>query len=104
MPVWCSSVYKLAHELYGNEEGSHATPSEVALTQYIYPEAIKKALLSPEVSKEGKIYGATDFRRRYPDGRMGSNPGLATPEHGKQFYDLAVKELSAGYLEFLHAA
>lgn len=97
----CGSVYKLAHELYGNEEGSHATPSEVALTQYIYPDAIKQVPLSPEVSKQGKIYGATDFRRRYPDGRMGSNPGLATPEHGKQFYDLAVKELSAGYLEFL---
>gem|GEM_PF-4357995 len=32
---------------------------------------------------------------------MGSNPALATPEHGKQFYDLAVKELSNGYLEFL---
>ena len=42
----CSSVYKLAKELYGKEEGSHATPSEVALTQYIYPEAIKQAPLS----------------------------------------------------------
>jgi creatinine amidohydrolase len=34
---------------------------------------------------------------------MGSNPALATPEHGKQFYDLAVKELSISYLEFLNA-
>jgi creatinine amidohydrolase len=32
---------------------------------------------------------------------MGSNPDLATSEHGKQFYDLAVEELSKGYLEFL---
>jgi creatinine amidohydrolase len=97
----CSSVYKLAKELYGDQEGSHATPSEVALTQFVYPDAIKHAPLSPEVSKEHKIYGAIDFRRRYPDGRMGSNPALATPEHGKQFYDLAVKELSSAYLEFL---
>lgn len=98
----CGSVYKLAQELYGNQEGSHATPSEVAVTQFVYPEAIKQAPLSPEVRSGYKIYGATDFRQRYPDGRMGSNPALATPEHGKQFYELAVKELSNSYLEFLN--
>lgn len=96
-----SSVYKLAKELYGDQEGSHATPSEVAVTQYVYPEAIKKAYLNPEVAGGHKIYSAVDFRLRYPDGRMGSNPDLATSEHGKQFYDLAVEELSTGYLEFL---
>jgi creatinine amidohydrolase len=99
----CSSVYKLAKELYGDQEGSHATPSEVALTQYVYPEAIKQAPLSSEVGSGHRIYGAKDFRQHYPDGRMGSNPALATPEHGKQFYELAVKELSNGYLEFLSA-
>lgn len=98
----CGSVYQLAKELYGNQEGSHATPSEVAVTQYVYPQAIKQAPLSPEVASGHRIYGAADFRQRYPDGRMGSNPALATPEHGKQFYDLAVKELSNNYLEFLN--
>jgi creatinine amidohydrolase len=97
----CGSVYQLAKELYGNQEGSHATPSEVAVTQYVYPEAIKQVPLSPEVASGHRIYGAADFRQRYPDGRMGSNPALATSEHGKQFYDLAVKELSNNYLEFL---
>ncbi|RUT02522.1 amidase [Dulcicalothrix desertica PCC 7102] len=99
----CREVLKLAHELYGDQEGSHATPSEVALTQYIYPEAIKVVPLSEEVGKGHKIYGATDFRRRYPDGRMGSNPALATPEHGQQFYEAAVKELSNSYLEFVNS-
>ncbi len=99
----CGSVYKLAKELYGDQEGSHATPSEVALTQYVYPDAIKQAYLSTEVASGHRIYSAADFRVRYPDGRMGSNPALATPEHGKQFYDLAVKELSSGYLEFVNA-
>ena len=97
----CGSVYTLAKELYGDKEGSHATPSEVAVTQYVYPEAIKSAPLSAEVASGHKIYGAADFRQRYPDGRMGSHPNLATPEHGKQFYELAVKELSNSYLEFL---
>lgn len=97
----CSSVYKLAKELYGDQEGSHATPSEVALTQYVYPDFIKKAPLNPEVAKGYPIYGATNFRQQYPDGRMGSNPDLATPEHGQQFYELAVKELSQDYLKFI---
>ncbi len=99
----CGSVYQLAKQLYGDQEGSHATPSEVALTQYVYPESIKQALLPEPVAKGHKIYGAADFRRRYPDGRMGSNPALATPDHGRQFYELAVKELTQGYLEFMKA-
>ena len=97
----CKSVYQLAKQLYGNQEGSHATPSEVALTQYVYPDAIKQAPLAKEVASGYPIYGAADFRLRYPDGRMGSNPALATPEHGKQFYEAAVKELSSSYLEFV---
>lgn len=96
----CGSVYQLAKEFYGNQEGSHATPSEVALTQYVYPDAIKQAPLSAEVASGHAIYGAIDFRRAYPDGRMGSNPALATPEQGRQLYEAAVKELSNGYLEF----
>lgn len=96
-------VYQLARELYGDKEGSHATPSEVALTQYVYPEAIKQASLSPEVSSQHQIYSAADFRRRYPDGRMGSDPSLATPEHGRQLYERAVRSLSQAYFDFLQA-
>jgi creatinine amidohydrolase len=96
------SVHRLARQLYGDREGAHATPSEVALTQYIYPDAIKSAPLDEKnLSQSRKILGATDFRRRYPDGRMGSDPSLATPEHGNQFFDLAVQDLTASYLEFL---
>lgn len=94
-------VYLLAKKLYGDEEGSHATPSEVALTQFVYPEIVKNAPLNKEVAKGHSIYGATNFRGCYPDGRMGSNPTLATPEHGQQFYELAVKELTESYLEFI---
>ncbi|MBR8831177.1 MAG: hypothetical protein N5P05_002943 [Chroococcopsis gigantea SAG 12.99] len=99
----CRSVYQLAKELYGNQEGSHATPSEVAVTQYVYPDFIKNVgELTPAPSGH-PIYGAKDFREHYPDGRMGSNPNLATPEHGGRFYELAVKELTGSYLEFLNS-
>ncbi|MGI8936085.1 MAG: creatininase family protein [Phormidesmis sp.] len=100
-----NAVGELAQQLYGDQEGSHATPSEVALTQFIYPETIKRSPLSPAIAPTGRsIYSATDFRQFYADGRMGSNPALATPEHGQQFYELAVKELSNGYLAFLQEA
>jgi creatinine amidohydrolase len=96
----CRSVYQLARELYGDEEGSHATPSEVALTQYLHPDQIKQAPLSRDVASGHRIYGASQFRRSYPDGRMGSNPALATPDHGERFYKAAVEELSKQYVEF----
>jgi creatinine amidohydrolase len=97
----CRSVYQLARELYGDREGAHATPSEVALTQYLYPDYIKKAELSDTVASGYPIYGSRDFREHYPDGRMGSHPDLAAPEHGQQFFELAVKELSGNYREFI---
>lgn len=97
----CPKVYQKAKELYGDREGSHATPSEVAVTQFAYPEAIKQAELSPEVNRDRIIFGAADFRRRYPDGRMGSDPSLARPEHGQQLYELAVQDLAAAYWEFV---
>jgi creatinine amidohydrolase len=99
----CHRVYQLAKQLYGSQEGSHATPSEIALTQYLYTEAIKDAPLDPQVASGYPIYGPADFRRHYPDGRMGSNPALARPEHGQKFYELAVKELTEAYREFLKA-
>jgi creatinine amidohydrolase len=95
-------VYQLAQKLYGDQEGSHATPSEVALTWYVYPEAIKTGELTIEAGKGHSIYSAKDFRQQYPDGRMGSNPALATAEHGKQFYDAAVKAIANDYLQFVN--
>ena len=96
------AVKELADQLYGEAEGSHATPSEVALTQFVYPEVVKTAELKSAIAPKGRsIYNPTDFRKFYADGRMGSNPDLATPEHGQQFYEIAVKDLSAGYLEIL---
>ncbi len=99
------AVTALADRLYGEAEGSHATPSEVALTQYVYPKVVKNAELSPAIAPKGRsIYSPSDFRKFYADGRMGSNPDLATPEHGRQFYEIAVKDLIEDYLNFLKEA
>jgi len=99
---WASSeIYKLVRELYGNQEGYHATPSEIAVTMYLYPDSIKNAPLSESVNKDSRIYSPEEFRNRYPDGRMGSNPALAKIEHGQQLFELSVKELVNQYKEFL---
>jgi creatinine amidohydrolase len=94
----------LSKELYGDAEGSHATPSEVAVTQYLHPDAIKRAKLDPAVAPRGEFADAADYRRNFPDGRIGSNPGLATPEAGKRLYEAAVAELTSDYRSWVGAA
>ncbi|CAM9632889.1 unnamed protein product [Ascophyllum nodosum] len=100
----------LANELYGKEKGQHATPDEVALTQHLFPASVKAGVtLDPSVIQVAKDLGGMtkrvideetglsvmdphDFRRRFPDGRMFSNPGLATPDHGRRLLDAAVSD------------
>ena len=55
-------------------EGSHATASEVALTWYKYPETIERTQLEPRIAPNGSFADAEDYRRAFPDGRIGSDP------------------------------
>ena len=102
------AITGLAEELYHGAEGYHATVSEVALSYYAYPQAVKQASLSPVVApslKAGEsFYDALDFRRKFPDGRIGSSPQLATVEDGEKFYHLAVAGLAENYQRFLSAS
>ncbi len=100
----CQGVKALSQELYGASEGSHATPSEVSLTLFAFPDAIKRADLSPRIAPTGPILDAADYRRRFPDGRIGSDPSLATPEAGKRLFEAAVADLAKDYQAFLAAA
>jgi creatinine amidohydrolase len=86
-------VGALAREQFPVGHGSHATPSEIAITQFAYPDAIKSANYAPEIAPTGPVREAADFRRRFPDGRMGSNPALATPEKGGALVRKAVSSL-----------
>ncbi|HEY8013708.1 MAG: creatininase family protein [Dongiales bacterium] len=90
-------ISSLSRELYGSSEGSHATPSEVSMTWHLFPEAARPMRMDPEVAPNGEFADAADYRRRFPDGRIGSNPGLATGEAGKRLLDLAVTGLAADY-------
>ncbi len=93
-------VMATANRQFPTGHGSHATPSEIAVTQWAYPDSIKAANYAPQVAPTGPIREAADFRARYPDGRMGSDPGQATPEKGGELVAQAVKELIAEVADF----
>jgi creatinine amidohydrolase/Fe(II)-dependent formamide hydrolase-like protein len=86
-------VLKLCARLFPEGHGSHATPSEIAVTQFAYPDAIKSANYAPRIAPTGPIREAADFRARFPDGRMGSDPAQATPEKGGEIVALAATGL-----------
>ncbi len=94
-------VYAEAKSLYGEKEGQHATPSEIALTLYLEPILLKKQFALPKPAPAGPIYDYQDFRRRYPDGRMGSDPYLAKPNDGKIFLDKAASALTQDLTDFI---
>jgi creatinine amidohydrolase len=100
----------LRQSLYAEKEGAHATPSEVAMAQYAFPEHIKDVSLGTwhPVSLEylrnhadDDHYEASDHRRRHPDGRIGSDPSLANPKDGQRLLETAAKELLLDYQAFL---
>ena len=93
-------VSQLSKELYGNREGSHATPSEVSVTQWAYPEAIKQAGMGEAAGRSREFTDAEDYRRLFPDGRIGSDPTLARPEHGQRFVEAAVRDIAEDYRRF----
>ena len=94
-------VKKLTEQLFAGSEGSHATPSEVSLTYFAYPDAVKSAPQSPRIAPTGPILDADDYRRRFPDGRIGADSSLATIEAGKKLYEAAVKDIASDYEEFV---
>ena len=91
----------LARELYGDKEGHHATPSEIAITLALEPSLESKQKPLPDPAPAGPIHSPEDFRRRHPDGRMGSHPSLATAEDGRRFLDVAATGLVADLERFL---
>ncbi len=101
-----SQVKAFREKQFGASEGRHATPSEVALTYFGYPEhaaRIKDAAMSPKVAPIGPVGDAEDYRRRFPDGRIGSDPSLATVALGENLYNIAVEDACASYESFLKA-
>lgn len=103
----------LRKELYGDREGLHATPSEVAISQAVVnretPEfkSMEFTKLAPEffVDHAGDNHDdSRSHRAAFADGRVGSDPQLATPQAGKQLLELAAAEFAADFRDFASAA
>ena len=48
----------------------------------------------------GPIRDALDYRARFPDGRIGSDPAQASPEKGQQIIDVAAPALLKDVADF----
>jgi creatinine amidohydrolase len=104
---------RLRRKFYGDDEGMHATPSEVAITQHALPGSARvasderPARLSAEFLRDhagDNHWDALSHRRAFPDGRVGSHSALADPEHGRVLIAAAVADAIADYEAFLGEA
>jgi creatinine amidohydrolase len=93
-------VMRVCQRLHPQNDGSHATASEVAVTYAAYPEQQRDVALNPRVAPQGSFSDAEDYRRRFPDGRIGSDPAQATVAAGKEIIEAAAKALRADFRSF----
>ena len=107
------AVNAIRSELYGDWEGLHATPSEIAITQTRYrqlthPDAgDPPRMLSPEERsrRAGDNHGPAELHRpEFPDGRVGAHSALASPEAGERLLEAAAKCVAADFLAFTDQA
>jgi creatinine amidohydrolase len=88
-------VQQMLLELFGAREGHHATPGELSIVRKFYPRGVLD--LPPmerfEPLQQPTAYGPADFRRRYPDGRVGSDPSLSAGGAGDRIFTAAARAL-----------
>lgn len=94
-------VGKLCKEFYGDRDGSHATPSEISITQYAYPDHIKSMDEDPAPARVRPFHDAEDYRAIHPDGRIAADSYLASPEHGKALVETSAACVVKDYQAFL---
>lgn len=93
-------VHKFCDEMFPVGHGAHATPSEIAVTYAAYPDRVKSAVMEPKIAANGPIRDAADYRARFFDGRIGSDPTQASVEKGQQIIDKSVPALIADVADF----
>jgi creatinine amidohydrolase len=59
--------------------------------------------MTPKIAPNGPIYDADDYRRRFPDGRIGSDPSQANVAAGEKIVRAAVKALIREFQHFAAA-
>jgi creatinine amidohydrolase len=105
------AVNALRRELYAASEGFHATPSEVALTAAVHPSRVTPANFPPGLPPPERdtliqhggdpYFDAADHKARYPDGRVLSDPSLASEQAGREILRVAGAAIAEDYLRFV---
>jgi creatinine amidohydrolase len=107
------TVNRMRHALYGEWEGLHATPSEIAIAQHARPEVVRQVSMpKPERLPEATMRelagdrhrDAGHHRSRFPDGRIGADSSLATPEAGERLLAAAAEDAVEDYRRFVEEA
>ena len=88
----------------------HATPSEIALTQAAFPDHAR-ADENPSPPRLSATYlrdhagdnhaDAASHRLQFPDGRVGSDTGLACTEDGHRLLSAAIADGAQEYRRFV---
>ena len=94
-------VRKLRESLYAGREGAHATPSEIAVTWFAYPDQVREAAFEAAAPPMQPFADAQDYRRRFPDGRIGSDPSLAAAKDGERLIEAAAADIAENYAKFI---
>jgi creatinine amidohydrolase len=97
----------LRHVFYGDREGFHGTPSEIAIALHVtgatpgaWP-AYRALPPDPLVDLGGDRHeDAARHRVRYPDGVVGADPSLATVEQGAALLHAAAEDVAEVFAAF----
>ena len=96
-PLTAAGYRAIAPDWIGAGYSDHP-PHDASLT-FAHHVADLVSLLAPK----GPIYDAADYRRRFADGRIGSDPSLASIEAGRRLFETSVADVVQTYKDFLAA-
>jgi creatinine amidohydrolase len=88
-------VRSVLMEMFGAREGHHATPGELSVVRRFCPRAV---IDLPPMDRFVPVqqmlaWSAQDFRQRYPDGCVGSDPSLSSGSAGDRIFTAASRGL-----------
>lgn len=87
---------EMINELFQDQDGSHATPSEISLTMLLRPSVFEGRTFHEKRNEPASYYWpltAEEMRRVFADGRMGASSWLASVEKGRLVMEVAVETL-----------
>ncbi|MGZ3743845.1 MAG: creatininase family protein [Pseudobdellovibrionaceae bacterium] len=83
---------------FGEANGFHATCGEISVLMHTHQEAYKEVPANFKFSPTPREYpwpmSPRNFKNTFADGRMGSDPSLATQKHGEKIFHIAVDAIS----------